>query len=133
VKVDDEVHISAFELDETFWRVVAHIQQSALYAIPKALISLLHQKLWKVNVRESPKKVVHECTLCFRYKPRLMQQVMGNIPAARLHGQRQFLETVCGPFMTSKRLQGKSPYKSYAAVQFNPSHRGQMKRMMEKH
>jgi len=108
-----------FPKNHRFTRLfVEFLHRFNLHAGPKVLISLVRQKLWIVNVRELAKKVVHECPLCFRYMLRLMQQIMGNIPADRLCSQRPFLTGVdfCGPFMTSYRLRGKSPYKSYAAV-----------------
>lgn len=44
---------------------------------------------------------------------------MGNLPADRLRAQRPFLITgvdFCGPFLTSYRIRGKAPYKTYIAV-----------------
>ena len=44
---------------------------------------------------------------------------MGNLPADRFRPQRPFLVAgvdFCGPFMTSYRIRGKVPYKTYIAV-----------------
>ena len=89
------------------------------HAGPKALISLLRQKIWLVNARQACTKTVHDCIHCFRYKPKLLTQIMGNLPADRLIASRPFLVCgvdFCGPVFTSLKIRGRPPYKSYVAI-----------------
>lgn len=98
---------------------IEHLHRSHLHAGPKVLLGILRQKLWITNAREIVRKVVRNCVHCFHYKPKLMGQIMGNLPVDRLRAQRPFLVTgvdFCGPFLTSYRIRGKVPYKTYIAV-----------------
>ena len=98
---------------------IEFLHKKHLHAGPKVLIALLRQRLWVVNAREAVRKVVRSCVHCFHYKPRLMNQIMGNLPADRLRAQRPFLTSgvdFCGPFQTSYRIRGKPPYKTYIAI-----------------
>lgn len=93
------------ELLSSFWIIVNDIQ---------GLIGILRQHLWIINARELVRKVVRSCV-----KPRLMQQVMGDLPADRFLAQRPFLVSgvdFCGPFQTSYRIRVKPPYKTYVAI-----------------
>ncbi|XP_075157710.1 uncharacterized protein LOC142230976 [Haematobia irritans] len=98
---------------------IEHVHRSHLHAGAKVLLGLLRQKIWIVNARDVVRKVVRNCVHCFHYKPKLMEQLMGNLPSDRLRAQRPFLIAgvdFCGPFMTSYRIRGKVPYKTYIAV-----------------
>ncbi|KAM8702165.1 hypothetical protein ACLKA7_000903 [Drosophila subpalustris] len=90
-----------------------------LHAGPRILLALLRERFWVINARALIRKVVRSCISCFHYKPRLMKQLMANLPSDRLRGERPFLITgvdFCGPFLTTYRLRGKAPYKTYAAI-----------------
>ncbi|XP_061394708.1 uncharacterized protein LOC133330267 [Musca vetustissima] len=98
---------------------VEHLHRIHLHAGPKVLLGILRQKIWTINAREVVRKIVRNCVHCFHYKPKLLGQIMGNLPVDRLRAQRPFLVTgvdFCGRFMTSYRIRGKSPYKTYIAV-----------------
>ncbi|XP_070068157.1 uncharacterized protein [Drosophila takahashii] len=98
---------------------VEFLHRSNLHAGPKVLLSLLRENVWVINGRALVRQVVRECTHCFHYKPRLMSQIMGNLPPDRLVGERAFLVSgvdFCGPFLTSYKIRSKSPYKTYASI-----------------
>lgn len=98
---------------------IEHLHRSHLHAGPKVLLGILRQKVWIINARDVVRKVVRDCVHCFRYKPKLLEQIMGNLPADRFRAQRPFVITgvdFCGPFLTSYRIRGKVPYKTYIAV-----------------
>jgi len=48
------------------------------------LVGLMWLWFWIVNAREVARRVVRNCVHCVRYKPKLLQQVMGNLPVERL-------------------------------------------------
>ncbi|XP_065372316.1 uncharacterized protein LOC135964147 [Calliphora vicina] len=98
---------------------IEYLHRKHLHAGPKALIGILRQQVWVINAREVVRKVVRNCVHCFKYNPRLLQQLMGNLPADRFKAQRPFLVSgvdFCGPFYTSYRIRGKAPYKTYVAI-----------------
>lgn len=68
-----------------------YLHRKYLYAGAKALIGILRQQVWVINARDVVRKIVRNCTHCFKYKPKLMEQIIGNLPADRLKIQRPFL------------------------------------------
>ncbi|XP_065356116.1 uncharacterized protein LOC135950508 [Calliphora vicina] len=98
---------------------IKHLHLKHLHAGPKALLGILRQQVWVTNARDIVRKIVRNCIHCFKYKPRLLQQIMGDLPADRLKAQRPFFicgVDFCGPFYTSYRIRGKPPYKTYVAI-----------------
>ncbi|XP_055855988.1 uncharacterized protein LOC129919162 [Episyrphus balteatus] len=99
--------------------LVRHLHLSNYHAGPKALVALTRQTFWIVNAREVARWVVRKCPHCARYRPKLFEQVMGDLPAARLTQSRPFLccgVDFCGPIYTYYKIRGKVPYKTYVAV-----------------
>jgi len=90
-----------------------------VHAGPKALIGILRLQVWIVNSRRLVSKVVRNCVHCYHYKPHLLNQIMGSLPADRLSLTKPFGVSgvdLCGPFLTSYRIRGEAPYKKYMAV-----------------
>jgi len=86
---------------------------------PKSLIGILRLQVWFVNYHRLVSKVVRNCVHCYHYKPHLLDQIMGSLPADRLSLTKPFAVfgvDLCGPFLTSYRIRGKAPYKTYMAV-----------------
>ncbi|XP_073811778.1 uncharacterized protein [Musca autumnalis] len=107
------------KLDPFVKNMVTHVHRSNYHAGPRALVSLIQQQFWIVNCRSLARQVVHQCIHCSRYKPKLLSQVMGNLPKDRVTGSRPFQIVgvdFAGPIPTYLRIRGKSPYKSYIAV-----------------
>ncbi|KAL7723285.1 hypothetical protein ACLKA6_002730 [Drosophila palustris] len=67
---------------------VEHLHRSNLHAGPRILLALLRERIWVINARALIRKVVRSCISCFHYKPRLMKQLMGNLPSDRLRGNK---------------------------------------------
>ena len=98
---------------------IDHLHRLHKHAGAKVLLGIMRQKIWVINGRDVIRKVIRECVHCYRYKPKLMNQIMGHLPADRLRAQRPFLISgvdFCGPFQTTHRIRGKQPYKTYIAV-----------------
>jgi len=64
-------------------KYVRHLHTRNYHAGPKALVALLCLKLWIINARDLRRRIVRPCTHCIRYRPVLLQQVMGQLPKAR--------------------------------------------------
>ncbi|XP_053968859.1 uncharacterized protein LOC128870282 [Anastrepha ludens] len=85
----------------------------------KALVALLRLQFWVINARDVARRIVRSCIHCVRYKPKLFQQTMGNLPVSRLTPSRPFARCgidFCGPIETYLRIRGKGPYKTYIAI-----------------
>ncbi|XP_036347065.1 uncharacterized protein LOC118756406 [Rhagoletis pomonella] len=98
---------------------VRHLHHSHYHAGPKALVALIRLKFWIINAREVARRVVRSCIHCVRYKPKLMEQVMGHLPVERLTPSRPFARCgidFCGPVDVYLRIRGKIPYKAYIAI-----------------
>ncbi|XP_065368808.1 uncharacterized protein LOC135961242 [Calliphora vicina] len=66
-----------------------HLHLEHCHAGAKALVAILRDKIWLINAREACSRVVRKCIHCFRYKPKLMNQIMGNLPADRVRRQER--------------------------------------------
>lgn len=80
----------------------------------------LRQRYYIVNERRSVRRCVHRCVRCAKVRPRIQQQLMGNLPAPRVRPSRAFLHTAvdyAGPIRTrtTKGL-GHQAHKSWIAV-----------------
>ncbi|XP_037942440.1 uncharacterized protein LOC119675316 [Teleopsis dalmanni] len=100
-------------------RYVRYLHRKNYHAGPKALVALNRLEFWIINARELARRVVRQCVHCVHYKPKLLQQMMGNLPVERLTPSRPFARCgidFCGPFNTYLRIRGKPPYKTYIAI-----------------
>lgn len=90
-----------------------------LHAGPLALFGFSRQKYWIIGGRNQAKTVVHNCMICFRSKPKLMNQIMGDLPADRVLANRAF-DVVgvdyCGPFNIKPLVRSKTTRKSYVSL-----------------
>lgn len=98
---------------------IRHLHIKNYHAGPKALMSLTRMRFWIINLRSLCRNIVNSCPQCIRYRPKLLQQMMSNLPADRLNPSRVFARCAvdfCGPVNTYLRIRGKIPYKTYIAV-----------------
>lgn len=100
-------------------RYVRHLHLQNYHAGPKALVALIRLQFWIINARDIARRIVRSCTHCVRYKPKLLQHMMGNLPVERLTPSRPFSRCgvdFCGPINVYLRIRGKGPYKVYIAI-----------------
>ena len=93
-----------------------HLHFKNCHAGTKALIAISRKRIWLINAKEECSRIVCKCVHCFRYKPRLMSQIMGNLPTNRVRATRPFLIVAvdfCGPVNVSLRIRGRPPLKMY--------------------
>jgi hypothetical protein len=87
---------------------------------PQSLLYTVRQEYWSINGKQIVKKIIRECLICFRNKPRNQHPLMGNLPSYRVTPSSPFTHTgldYCGPFSTKTKFQRKGPiYKSYVAI-----------------
>ncbi|GBO31665.1 hypothetical protein AVEN_22673-1 [Araneus ventricosus] len=65
-----------------------------LHVGPRGLLCAVRQKFWPIHGRNLSRKIVNDCITCFRNKPVLANQIMGNLPAERITPTFPF--NVCG-------------------------------------
>lgn len=99
--------------------LVVNLHRQHYHAGPQALVALTQQQFWIINCRTLASQVVKQCIHCSRYRPKLMSQIMGNLPRNRVTASSPF-ENIgvdfAGPIPTYLKIRGKTPYKSYIAV-----------------
>lgn len=87
---------------------------------PQMLLYSVRQQYWPVNGREITRKITRQCIRCFKARPKVAQQMMGQLPENRVNPGRTFLHTgvdYCGPFYVKhSRRRGARTTKCYAAV-----------------
>ncbi|XP_058827050.1 uncharacterized protein LOC131687034 [Topomyia yanbarensis] len=98
--------------------ILRHYHQQLLHAGPQLLLSTIRLRFWPLGGRNLARKVVHQCHRCFRAKPTLLKQQMGELPAPRVTRSRPFSRCgvdYFGPVYTraGRRL---SATKSYVAI-----------------
>lgn len=99
--------------------LVEHYHEILLHAGPQLMMSSLHRKLWIIGLRSLARSVYHKCLTCFRHKPTLVQQAMGDVPRSRITPSKPFSVTgvdYCGPFYLKGPSRKSGPVKAYIAV-----------------
>ncbi|XP_066602498.1 uncharacterized protein [Prorops nasuta] len=96
----------------------AHIL--SLHAGPTLTLGVLLHKVWIIGAIGLVKRHVRACMRCFRSRPRLKNQQMGNLPSARVTPSRPFSISgldYAGPFkLRCAKGRGQRSYKGYIAL-----------------
>lgn len=81
--------------------IIQDMHLKNLHAGPQALLSSLNETFWILSARSTVRNVLHKCIICFRQRPKNLQQIMGNLPSVRVNPSRAFLNVGVdygGPF-----------------------------------
>ncbi|XP_055634185.1 uncharacterized protein LOC129774469 [Toxorhynchites rutilus septentrionalis] len=73
--------------------IFVYHHEKLLHAGPQLLLSAVRLRFWPLGGRNIAKRVVHQCQRCFRAKPILIQQQMGQLPRERVRVGRAFLKS----------------------------------------
>lgn len=91
-----------------------------LHAGPQQLLATLRDRYWPISGRNLAKQIVHQCTRCFRVKPKGINPIMGNLPRERITPSPPFSITgvdYMGPLMVKDRKgRGCKISKCYACL-----------------
>ncbi|GBN71477.1 hypothetical protein AVEN_85918-1 [Araneus ventricosus] len=77
---------------------------------------LLHQvrlRYWPLNGKSTARMIVHNCVICYKNKPVIADQIMGNLPKERVTPISAFTNCgidFCGPFLIKFKNQRKGIY-----------------------
>ncbi|XP_037932535.1 uncharacterized protein LOC119667317 [Teleopsis dalmanni] len=89
------------------------------HCAPQLLLSTMRQNFWPIKGKIMARNIVHTCVICSKAKPKLMDQLMGNLPTDRVTLTKPFFTTgvdYCGPIWIHYKIRGKRPTKAYLAV-----------------
>lgn len=91
-----------------------------LHAGNEATLNSLRQRFWPVAGRSAVRKIIRKCIKCFRAKPIMGHQIMGDLPVYRVQQARPFLNTgvdFAGPLLIRElHGRGKRTHKAYIAL-----------------
>ncbi|GFW17215.1 integrase catalytic domain-containing protein [Trichonephila clavipes] len=77
---------------------------------PQGLLNAVQQKFWPLSGRSIACKTIHQCLTCFKSRPILSSQIMGNLPSERVNISSPFTIAgldLCGPFLVKYKNQRK--------------------------
>ncbi|CAG7726949.1 unnamed protein product [Allacma fusca] len=117
----DQRHPMLLPRSHTFTSLVVRGEhERLLHAGPQAVIASLTRRFWIVRMRDAVRKVTGKCVTCVRLRGESVQQMMGNLPSARVNPVRPFLRVgvdYAGPFeMRVLKGRGQKHYKGYICL-----------------
>ncbi|XP_055711552.1 uncharacterized protein LOC129806804 [Phlebotomus papatasi] len=83
------------------------------------VLASIRQQFWPLRGLDVVKRAARKCITCFKCKPQLRHQLMGNLPAERIQYNRPFSRVgidFCGPFFIKPPLRRSAVVKVYVAV-----------------
>lgn len=100
--------------------LIKHEHESLKHAGPQTVLANIRLRFWPLNGLREIKKVIRNCVVCYRFKTKPSQQVMGALPADRVSIVRPFLKVGLdfgGPiFIKQSKLRRSSTTKCYIAL-----------------
>ncbi|GBO28884.1 hypothetical protein AVEN_13783-1 [Araneus ventricosus] len=100
--------------------IVRYYHEKYFHLGPQHLLFQVRQKYWPIRGRNVCRKIVHNCVVCFKVKPKEYSQKMGNLPKERITPDKVFSSTgkdLCGPFLIKNKYQRKGPeIKVYVCI-----------------
>lgn len=66
----------------------------SMHAGTQATMASIRQRFWPLSLRSATRKIVQECVICFKSKPRQSEAIMGVLPTSRVTPSKPF--TCCG-------------------------------------
>ncbi|XP_058817596.1 uncharacterized protein LOC131680897 [Topomyia yanbarensis] len=99
--------------------LVRHYHETNLHAAPQLLLTILRLRYWITGARNLARSVIHRCVICFRARPKLVEQFMADLPASRVTETRPFSVAgvdYWGPVLLQPTHRRAAPTKAYVAV-----------------
>jgi len=100
--------------------IIGYEHLRLLHAGPQLLQGALQRRFWILCARDAVRQCTRKCVICVRHRGEVCQQMMGNLPAARLAVDRPFLSTgvdYAGPFqLRVVKGRGHKQFKAYICL-----------------
>jgi hypothetical protein len=95
-----------------------HLRQ--LHAGPQATLAAIRESYWLLGDRNTIRRILHNCVLCRRASPITYEEIMGNLPDARVNLIRPFRDCgvdYAGPISIREgKGRGKRSIKAYVCL-----------------
>jgi hypothetical protein len=101
--------------------IIRHFHVKNLHSGTQSTLASIRQQYWPIAGRNKIKQIIHKCISCFRAKPIIAQQKMGDLPVKRLEPARPFINSgldYCGPILikTHRRRGKQKTIKAYVCL-----------------
>ncbi|XP_015188448.1 PREDICTED: uncharacterized protein LOC107072770 [Polistes dominula] len=100
--------------------VIAHAHKKTIHGGTQSTLALIRQLYWIIGGRAPVKSYVLRCVLCARYRGIRAQQLMGQLPLARVTSSRPFSHTgidYAGPLrLKTWKERGSKTHKGWICV-----------------
>ncbi|XP_011859397.1 PREDICTED: uncharacterized protein LOC105556896 [Vollenhovia emeryi] len=100
--------------------IVMEKHNKCFHAGPTATLAAVRSEFWPISGLSVVKKHLRNCVVCRKADPMPYQQLMGQLPEARMQVSRPFARVgvdYCGPLFVRDRVRRNSKqYKAYVAV-----------------
>ncbi|XP_065078611.1 uncharacterized protein LOC135701683 [Ochlerotatus camptorhynchus] len=99
--------------------LIVALHRENLHAGPSALLAQLRRQFWVLGARSAVRKVTRNCVRCFKIKPPIANQCMGDLPVARCDKAPAFLKVgvdFAGPMLIKQTGRKAAPLKGYISV-----------------
>jgi hypothetical protein len=76
------------------------------------MLASVRVRCWPLNGRNIARTIAHQCVKCFRYRPIVVQPIMGDLPKVRVEPSRAFSKVgvdYVGPFYIKASLRRNAP------------------------
>ncbi|XP_055680290.1 uncharacterized protein LOC129788348 [Lutzomyia longipalpis] len=97
--------------------IALHVHQDQMHPGPQLLLALVSHKFWLLGGRRLTRSVSRNCVVCWRQRPTMLAQRMGNLPTERISYESAFAVCnvdFCGPVLTRPAYKrGGVSYKTY--------------------
>ncbi|GBN42555.1 hypothetical protein AVEN_69906-1 [Araneus ventricosus] len=100
--------------------IITDYHLKLLHAGPQLIQAALREKFWILSARDAVRREVRKCIPCFRNRPKLAEQIMGELPKSTVCPSSVFHRTgldFAGPFLIrSSKGRGSRNTKCYICV-----------------
>lgn len=102
------------------WLIIKDAHERVCHGGPQSTLGQINQRYWMMNGRRQVRAMVHRCVICAKARPKPQQQLMGQLPTARVTPSRAFTHTgidYAGPIWSrTSKGRGQKATKSWVAV-----------------
>ncbi|XP_055527503.1 uncharacterized protein LOC129720107 [Wyeomyia smithii] len=99
--------------------IMRHYHLKLFHAGQQLLIASVRERFWPTSIHSLARRVIHECIACLKNKPKVLEQLMADLPPERVTPSSPFLKVgvdYCGPFLISYPNRKARPVKCYVAI-----------------
>ncbi|XP_055522695.1 uncharacterized protein LOC129716876 [Wyeomyia smithii] len=99
--------------------VLQHYHSKHFHCGQQLLVSTVRERFWITRIRSLANSVIHECVRCFRSKPKVLEQLMADLPSERVSPAPPFLRVsvdYCGPFLIKYPVRRSVATKQFVAI-----------------